>query len=574
MKSRLSFIVLICAIGLIFFSFTAAAPAASAQIQVLAADPPAADQGMVNLNVLIKGKGFKKGAVAKWFVTGTTDTGGVRVNSTAFVGSTSLVANIDVSDTAVLSKYDIVVANSDGRTGKGIELFTVNKKGATACVTPPTPPACSDALLAGCMDSTFGPDHTGKVLAPGRMEIYDIAVQRVGDQEWTIAVGQMPDLSGASRSLWTVVRFSPEGILDTTFGSSSTGYVQEYFGGNGGSRAEVVLIQPDGKIVVSGDVSVQKIVQDVPGVARYDANGRLDVSFGTGGRTTVPLGRSLGGSSDLALQSDGKIVSTGCYLYPCSMAVFRLNPNGSLDATFNANTSYAGRYFYPPYPSYGEGVVIQTVQTDQGPEERIVVAGAAPNPATGYRAAALFRLTSRGELDTTFGDLDSTGSAHTGVALTAFGPANIDAYFTLQLDSSNRLVAAGESDAVTGEGGLILARYTRDGSLDTSFATAGTYMIPAAPGAYASALQADGRILVAGTDSGLTVFNTLRFLDNGAPDPSFGANGAATVDFGARSVFLWTMALQSDGKFITAGKAGFPNGSGSCTYGALARQYQ
>jgi len=101
---------------------------AQGQIQVNAADPSTASQGSVNLNVRITGKGFKNGSKAKWLVTGTTDPGGVTVNSTTFVNSTELVANITIADTAVVANFDIQVLASDGRGGKGTELFAVTPK--------------------------------------------------------------------------------------------------------------------------------------------------------------------------------------------------------------------------------------------------------------------------------------------------------------------------------------------------------------------------------------------------------------------------------------------------------------
>jgi hypothetical protein len=98
------------------------------QIQVTAADPAATQQGTLNLNVKVTGKGFRNGAKAKWFISGTTDPGGVTVNSTTFVGSTELTANITVSDTAFIGNFDIQVANTDGRGGKGTELFAVTSR--------------------------------------------------------------------------------------------------------------------------------------------------------------------------------------------------------------------------------------------------------------------------------------------------------------------------------------------------------------------------------------------------------------------------------------------------------------
>jgi len=124
--SKAARILPISALLLLFLTYVGAASYASAlTITVTSANPNSAPQGAVNLNVTVNGNGFKKGATAKWFVTGTTNPGGVTVNSTAFVSSSQLTASITVAQNAVVSKFDIVVTNADGRTGKGTELFAV-----------------------------------------------------------------------------------------------------------------------------------------------------------------------------------------------------------------------------------------------------------------------------------------------------------------------------------------------------------------------------------------------------------------------------------------------------------------
>lgn len=112
-------------LGALLLGLGCTSAAQAQQVQVTAADPPTAAQGTINLNVKVTGRGFKNGANAKWFITGTTDPGGVQVNSTTFVNSGELTANITVSDTASLASFDIQVLNSDGRGGKGTELFRV-----------------------------------------------------------------------------------------------------------------------------------------------------------------------------------------------------------------------------------------------------------------------------------------------------------------------------------------------------------------------------------------------------------------------------------------------------------------
>jgi hypothetical protein len=110
------------------------------QIQVTSTDPNAAPQATTALDVIIHGNGFKKGAIAKWLVTGSSsDTGGVTVNSTTFNTSTQLTANITIAATATVSGYDVQVAAA-GRTGKGSDLFAVTQKGSqVACQTVGTP---------------------------------------------------------------------------------------------------------------------------------------------------------------------------------------------------------------------------------------------------------------------------------------------------------------------------------------------------------------------------------------------------------------------------------------------------
>jgi hypothetical protein len=114
-------------------------PATAQTIKVTSTSPNAVPQGTVNLNVTITGSGFVKGAQAQWFVSGTTNPGGVTVNSTAFNGSTQLTANITVADNATIGDYDVIVATVT-RTGKGTDASTITAKGTPiGCTTTGTP---------------------------------------------------------------------------------------------------------------------------------------------------------------------------------------------------------------------------------------------------------------------------------------------------------------------------------------------------------------------------------------------------------------------------------------------------
>jgi FG-GAP repeat len=108
-------------------------------VRVDSADPPETEQGVTNLDVTITGSGFSQGnQFSEFFVTGTTNPGGVAVNGTTFLDSKHVKANITVSDTAVVGYFDIQVT-SNGRTGKGIEKFSVKPKGGNVCSLRPLP---------------------------------------------------------------------------------------------------------------------------------------------------------------------------------------------------------------------------------------------------------------------------------------------------------------------------------------------------------------------------------------------------------------------------------------------------
>lgn len=142
-----------------------------AQVQVTSADPSSTIQGTVSLDVAVNGNGFDSSAAVKFLVTGTTDTGGIVVKKVSVRGSRKLVVTIDVSDTAVVNKFDIEVALSDGRKGKGTTLFTVQPKSVSSgdpCATPGLDfPAFTYWQQSGKQSQQyFVADSTGKCSRP------------------------------------------------------------------------------------------------------------------------------------------------------------------------------------------------------------------------------------------------------------------------------------------------------------------------------------------------------------------------------------------------------------------------
>lgn len=119
--------------SLVAFLLLAAGAAQAQTVQVTSADPSSALQGTVSLDVAVTGNGFDSTALVQFLVTGTTNPGGITVKKVAVRGSKKLIATIDVADTAVVDKFDIVVTLSDGRNGKGTTLFKVEKKVSDPC---------------------------------------------------------------------------------------------------------------------------------------------------------------------------------------------------------------------------------------------------------------------------------------------------------------------------------------------------------------------------------------------------------------------------------------------------------
>ena len=157
------------------------------------------------------------------------------------------------------------------------------------------------------------------------------------------------------------------------------------------------------------------------------------------------------------------------------------------------------------------------------------------------------------------GDLDPSFNS-TGIVTTATGVSDSAYFVTLQADG--KIVCAGN---------LFVGRYNADGSLDTSFNTTGKIIMTS--GANSLAIQpGDHKILAVGSywSNGYSWFALARFNTNGTPDTSFGTNGLVKTYLtpsyvsGANSV-----AIQADGQIVIAGTN--TNSSGPVTSFALAR---
>jgi uncharacterized delta-60 repeat protein len=370
--------------------------------------------------------------------------------------------------------------------------------------------SAATSSLAGNLDPSFG---DGGVVTSDAEGIGGIAVQPDGK---IVVAGTTNDLR------IVLARYLPDGSLDPSFGEG--GQVETEVGD--WAFAESVVLQPDGKIVVAGgsyqgdDDVLEEFL-----VARYDPNGSLDASFGTGGITntvipeqpdpTVATPESATARS-LAVLPGGEILVAGSSVWDesvksalTSFALARYKPDGSLDPTFGeAGISQTAS------PGVGVGIAVQ-------PDGE--VAASEGNALRGYA--------STGSLNLAFDPVPALRS---------------DDALAIQ---DGKIVVAGTSPHKRNSAwSLVVARYKANGRVDPTFGTHGHVEIKRVKGFLPMAVLAmnDGKLLIAATretDEGPA--DVVRLLRNGRVDTHFGKGGI--VSFGHE---VGSLAAQEDGKIL------------------------
>ena len=381
-----------------------------------------------------------------------------------------------------------------------------------------------------------------------------------GTYDWAHATADQPDgaivAAGESNASGThdfaVARYTAAGALDPSFGGD--GLVATDFGGSD-DWVYALALQPDGRIVVAG-VSDHSGSKDFA-LARYDTDGSLDPTFGSGGRVLLPV-RPL--TTDIVrgvvLQPDGKVLAAGVTfddtvsLRPHGdFMLVRYSRDGQLDPSFGVGgivtTNFEGESYDEP-----QAIVLQ-------PDGRIVLGGSSNTGGGigrifGADNLALARYLPNGLLDPAFGQ--------TGKVVVDAGSL-FESIRALALDPSGRIVAAGRTSGER-RGDLLLSRFNPDGTLDPTFGTTHrgltiTDLGTGEEGLTGLALASDGTIVTGGIvapnpHGDLAI---MRYDTGGQFDRSFGHDGFASVDFGQRDDRLRGLALQPDGNVVVVGSS-------------------
>lgn len=311
------------------------------------------------------------------------------------------------------------------------------------------------------------------------------------------------------------------GALDSSFGSA--GFVKTNILGT--DQMFDITAQPDGKIVAVGGSGVNDYT-----IIRYLANGALDTTFDTDGIVFVDFGSAFDIARNVQIQSDGKIVVAGSSIG--GSGVVRLNPNGSLDTTFDTDGKVLVNGFV---------AVSLELQSDG----KIVLGG------DGGADFGIVRLNPNGSLDTTF---DTDGRVTTDIE------GGQDAANEIRIQTNGRIVAVGDASSFSKSA---VVRYLPNGALDTSFSGDGIAVNDFIPSnsEFTHSLVVDpisGAITTVANSTTVSKMLIVSYKSNGDLDTGFSGDGI--LEISAPLTQGVDVVQQSDRKFIFVGGV-FGNGS-------------
>lgn len=310
----------------------------------------------------------------------------------------------------------------------------------------------------------------------------------------------------------------------------------------GGATAQAVAIDAHDRILVAGYTIGAKT--DVA-IARVRPRGALDGSFGGDGRVRIDLGAS-DRAMDIAAAQDGSIVVVGQRVtqQATTWFVIRLRSDGARDTSFDGDgivvTDFGRRF---------EHATTVAIQSDG----KILVGGSVTDGAN--ESWAFARYLSGGALDGSFG-----GDGRVTMSLSVSGERVQDLVVR-----STGILAAGYAES-TFLPRFAIAKLRFDGRRATAFGHNGVRFINVGAGAdlaFGLAVQADGRPVLAGfaSEGGRADWGVVRLHAGGTRDWSFGGKGIVTTAFTPAYEIAASVAIQADGRILVAGRARGPNGT-------------
>ncbi len=400
----------------------------------------------------------------------------------------------------------------------------------------------------GDVDATFG--SGGKVLTAVTPDDNNVTRVRIQSDGKIVTLGYSAVIDGNFTDIngFFIARHNADGTLDTSFGKK--GSVLVSFGAAGGDETlgDFVILPDGGFLVAGGSYAGSDETKLVLNIAlrRYLADGTRDTSFGTNG-VVITTADDPAQATRIALQPDGKFVVAGFTLDPTEFFVDKV-----VVARYNENGTLD--------TAYGtNGITITTVGSNVNDVREALVQTDGKLLVAGHgifndsQDIFILRYNINGTLDNSFGvggivqtDIDNQTNIVGGMAL----------------QSDGKIVVNGTNYAETREFALLsssIERYNTNGKLDNSFGTNGIVRITEPKTlsrgiGFALAIQQNDKILTAGIRD--DTYAISRYNSNGTVDTSFGTNGLVITTVGAKGFDrIYSLALQPDGKIVAAGGA-------------------
>lgn len=336
-----------------------------------------------------------------------------------------------------------------------------------------------------------------------------------------------------------LARFLPDGKLDATFGDK--GFVA-LNSGLGDDKAFAITERWDGRIFVAGQLHNGKNADFA--VWRFLANGKLDATFGKDGAARMDFGHGDDTALSIALQSDGKVLAGGTATgqKDKDFAMVRLLSNGAIDPGFGDSgkmITSAGDKFNRPGDESGYAILIQ-------PSGKLTQVGF--SEIAGQSVLSVVKYLSDGRLDKNFGKDGSLFPVFPGKGTRAY---------TAVYDLRGRLWVAGCSETGTTRN-LMVTRVLPNGVVDARFGEKGLVTIPTGMNqntVYGMEIDSQGRAVIAGAagEGNKMNFAIARLDETGKLDTSFASNGKHILNGSGKYDSAYSLAIQSDGKIVTAG---------------------
>lgn len=389
----------------------------------------------------------------------------------------------------------------------------------------------------GSLDNTFDTDGIVVTDVNANWDVsYDVTIQNDGK---IVAAGLVT--MGGEYTMG-VIRYFSNGSLDTTFGTGGIVSI-DFDTASQFNEAYALNIQSDGKIIVAGSAEISN--DRGFAMARLNPNGSLDNSFDADGKKVVQLGLIgyMDAAREILIDPLGNILLVGeiqTASYGKDFGLLKLLPNGNIDTTFGNNGVATANFSGLDDVAHAGAILM---------DGRIAVGGTTRIFSNTDYALAVF--TSNGFLDNSF--------SGNGKVNTDFGAGNDEA-FDIKQQGDGKILLAGSSTIFTNKD-ITAARYLLNGQLDSNFSTDGKFIAnfnPVADDEVRSILiQPDNYILLGGYTNdalGMGDFALVRVDFNGIEDSTFGNNAwVITPITGGQDDEIYDLALQADLKIIAAG---------------------